>query len=83
MYYRLAALWAALALLLLPTGIVLAGGIGEAGMFGFPIALVSPVSVVLLVNIATNDHGDLGDYVLGENETLFLAGQEASARTDH
>ena len=75
MRYRLAALWAVLALLSLPTGLVLADASGEAELSGFPVTLLSPASIVLLVDIAAGGPLDLGDYALGQNETLFLAGQ--------
>lgn len=74
--HRLAAFWVVIALLSLPTGFVVAGAIDEAGLAGIPLTLISPASVVVLVNIAASGNLDLGDYAHGQNETLFLAGQK-------
>lgn len=79
--HRLAAFWVVIALLSLPTGFVVADAIDEVGLAGASVALVSPASVVVLINIAANGNVDLGNYALGQNETLFLAGQESPART--
>lgn len=82
--HRLAAFWVVIALLSLPTGFVVADAIDEAGLAGLAgasIALTNPASVVVLINIAANSNADLGNYALGQNETLFLAGQEPPART--
>lgn len=77
--HRLAVFWIVIALLCLPPGLVVAGAIDDVGLSTASVALTSPASVVLLVIIAAHGSLDLGDYARGQDEMLFLAGQEPRA----
>lgn len=79
--YRATAFWVVIALLCLPTGWVVAGAIDKT-VLGTPASsLPSLASVAVLVNIVLSGSSDFGDYIHGENETLFLAGQNPRSGT--
>lgn len=78
--YRVAAFWVVIALLCLPTGWVVASVVDKT-VLGAAGSMLVAASVVVLINVVLSGDTDLGDYVHGENETLFLAGQHPRSRT--
>lgn len=78
--HRLAAFWVVIVLLCLPSGVLVASVINEVGAGATSVAFKSLASAAVLVNIVAGGDLYLGDYAHGENETLFLAGQDADVR---